>query len=31
MSESLPALYRWHRRIGFSRWKALKRAVWCWL
>jgi hypothetical protein len=30
MSESIPSLYRWHRKLGFGRWKALRRALWCW-
>jgi hypothetical protein len=25
------ALYVYHRRLGFGRWRALRRTVWCWL
>jgi hypothetical protein len=25
------AVYLYHRRLGFGRFKALSRAVWCWL
>lgn len=31
MRETIASVYRWHRERGFSRWRALKRAVWCWL
>ena len=31
MSETIPALYKFHRRLGFGRWHAIKRAIWCWL
>lgn len=24
-------LYRYHRRLGFGRWRALCRTAWCWL
>jgi hypothetical protein len=31
MREDIPYLYRFHRRLGYGRLKALYRAVWCWL